>query len=221
MKGGQEYYRGHDLLSMHLWIRDDVLERMLFSVLGELDWERKPQNRGHGYTQSWLLLSGSNWRFNGVSVRPSDRWKKNPKTIWVFEEKKKRKRWEDVNVKYEWVGSGDFGLRMGWWERETYAVRPKIGFVPPASRPVKNRCMRTFPFKLFPDHSTSLCVWYFSSSISGSVAKGGSVCNNDIRGCENRDSTSTELRIGCGFVWLLDSRKWRVEEIRTNPDWLV
>ena len=69
---------------------------MLFSVLGELDWERKPQNRGHGYTQSWLLLSGSNWRFNGVSVRPSDRWKKNPQDDLGFFEKKKKKVTEEV-----------------------------------------------------------------------------------------------------------------------------
>ena len=81
------------------------------------------------------------------------------------------------------------------WRFRTHAVSPKMGFVPPASRPVRKVCMRIFPGVVL--ELQSVYVWYFISSISGSVAKGGSELKKDFRGCENREATSAWFSIGC------------------------
>ncbi len=71
---------------------------------------------------------------------------------------------------------------------DAHAVSPNMGLVPPASLPVRKLCMRTFPGMVF--EVKSVYVWYFISSISGSVANGGSECRKEFSGWENSDTTS-------------------------------
>ena len=78
----------------------------------------------------------------------------------------------------------------------TDAVKPYTGFTPPASLPVRKRCIRIVrPLSAYRQ-GTSLYVWYGSSSECASCGKGASVLKNDFNGCEKREATSDWFKIG-------------------------
>ena len=49
-------------------------------------------------------------------------------------------------------------------------------------------------------------MWYGTSSVSGSDGKGGVLLRNETRGWEKRLATSSELRIGCEMVKIIESK---------------
>ena len=49
-------------------------------------------------------------------------------------------------------------------------------------------------------------MWYGTSSVSGSDGKGGVLLRNETRGWEKRLATSSELRIGCNMVIIIESK---------------
>jgi hypothetical protein len=60
-------------------------------------------------------------------------------------------------------------------------------------------------------------VWYGTSSVSGSDGKGGVLLRNETRGWEKRLATSSELRIGCKMVKIIESK----DGVETYPEGVV
>jgi hypothetical protein len=81
-------------------------------------------------------------------------------------------------------------------------VSPYTGLVPPSSRPVRNRCMRTRRAPVgSPAQAMSVTVWYVALPAGPASAGSGGNGESDERkprsGWEKSECTSAALRTGC------------------------